>query len=97
MKKNIETGGQSFVEDAEKKKVIEQLHARLNEALNGNNYQAVLMRVSSFTEKLRTKYGDDVNMCRLYHVLASNGIQEECTHFDFSENDSIQEFIEHLR
>ena len=59
---------------------------------------AISEKKSSFGTKLLNKYGrDEIRKCVLYHILAgSDGYEDIVEYFDFSEEYSVEKFIESL-
>ena len=54
---------------------------------------------TEFGQRLKKKYGEAVNNCRLFHLLVGSGENEKLgkwTEFDFPGEDSVEEFMNKL-
>ena len=62
--------------------------------MNVENYSEFLNEASGFAKMLEGKYGNRVDKCELYHLLAISTMAEPPEFFDFPEDDSIALFID---
>jgi hypothetical protein len=77
--------------NAEQKLLMKNLKIQRHDLyfLELNSFSGALV---DFINHLRKKY-PDYQKYRLYHLIASSTLFEECPYFDFPDDDSIEKFL----